>query len=203
MQEDLLRFQLVGDTIYSSKNLSVFMKEAFAEDLGREHARMERFTSMQRPPELEVSATQTPFVPPPRPPPPMLKPSPELRPASRRPSPHQANVAAAAAGVDEPSISVDPSLASFQLPPTDQTSVNERHGATDTFITDTQKERRRVERGEKVEIADGSSDLMDPPTLARPAYASAKPAGGVNGRRAEGDQPPAWPSLEGRGETVI
>src|SRR3954468_7585521 len=75
MQEDLLRFQLVGDTIYSSKNLSVFMKEAFAEDLGREHARMERFPSMQRPPELEVSATQSPFVPPQRQPPPVLKPS--------------------------------------------------------------------------------------------------------------------------------
>src|SRR5256885_14688888 len=117
MQEDLLRFQLVGDTIYSSKNLSVFMKEAFAEDLGREHARMERFTSMQRPPELEVSATQTPFVPPPRPPAPMLKPPPHRRPASRRPSPHQATGAAAAAGADEPSSSADPSHATLQLPP--------------------------------------------------------------------------------------
>src|SRR3954467_2960893 len=102
MQEDLLRFQLVGDTIYSSKNLSVFMKEAFAEDLGREHSRMERFTTIQRPPDLEPSAvTQSPFVAPPKP---VLKPSPDYRPAARRgPAAHQANVALAAAGVEEPS----------------------------------------------------------------------------------------------------
>ncbi|HEY8208111.1 MAG TPA: protein kinase [Myxococcaceae bacterium] len=210
MQEDLLRFQLVGDTIYSSKNLSVFMKEAFAEDLGREHSRMERYTSIERPADLEPSAvTQSPFAAPPRQP--ALKPSPDFRPAARRgggPTPHQANVALAASGVEESSISVDPSLPSFQLPPTDQTSVNDKHGATDTFITqEPQKgDRRRVERGEKVEIGDGNEDLIDAPTYPRPAYASppspAKPAGAVNGKRAE-EEPPPWPSLEGRGETVI
>jgi len=215
MQEDLLRFQLVGDTIYSSKNLSVFMKEAFAEDLQREHGRMERFTSMQKPAALEPSAvTQSPFVAPPRGNPPVLKQSPEMRPAARRSqSPHQANVAAAnvaaaAMGVEEPSISVDPSLPSFQLPPTDTTDVKEKQGATDTFITpEPQKEHRRVGRGEKVEIGAGDDDLIDAPTYPRPAYsgasASAKPAQApVNGKRA-GEEPPPWPSLEGRGETVI
>ncbi|HZN95935.1 MAG TPA: protein kinase, partial [Myxococcales bacterium] len=201
MQEDLLRFQLVGDTIYSSKNLSVFMKEAFAEDLGREHSRMERFTSMQRPPELEPSGiTQSPFAAPPRSP----APAPAPRSPARRPSPHVANVAAAAAGVEEPSISVDPSIPSFQLPPTDTTNVNDQHKVTDTFITPEprEKERRRVERGEKVVIGDGRDDLIDAATLPRPAY-GAKPSGPVNGGLPVEDEPPPWPSLEGRGETVI
>ncbi|HYV44991.1 MAG TPA: protein kinase [Myxococcaceae bacterium] len=211
MQEDLLRFQLVGDTIYSSKNLSVFMKEAFAEDLQREHGRMERFTSMQKPAELEPSAvTQSPFAAPPRGGPPALKSGPDARPVARRgPSPHQANVAAAnvaaaAMGVEEPSISVDPSIPSFQLPPGDATAVNEKQGATDTFITpEPQKEHRRVGRGEKVEIGAERDDLIDAPTYPRPAYASAKPAQApVNGKHAR-EEPPPWPSLEGRGETVI
>src|SRR6185369_9443566 len=96
MQEDLMRYQLVGDTIYSSKNLSVFMKEAFGEDYQREQDRHERFASVKQPAELEPSAvTQSPFAAPPRGGPPAPKPVPDARPPRRGPSPHQANVAAA------------------------------------------------------------------------------------------------------------
>ncbi|HVE83238.1 MAG TPA: protein kinase, partial [Myxococcales bacterium] len=211
MQEDLLRFQLVGDTIYSSKNLSVFMKEAFAEDLGREHSRMERFTTVQRPPELDPSmVTQSPLQAPPRPP--ALGPSSQLRPPARRPgsssnphgTPHAAAVAQAAAGVEEPSITVDPSIPSFQYLPTDQTAVNEHGKRSDTFIPPDSRDHRRVERGEQVEIGRARPELIDAATMPRPAYAPApRPSGApVNGGRAD-DEPPPWPSLEGRGETQI
>src|SRR5438270_4309308 len=46
LQEDLMRFLLAGEAIYSSKHLSSFMKEAFAEDLLREAEKMERFASI-------------------------------------------------------------------------------------------------------------------------------------------------------------
>ncbi len=49
MQEDLMRFLLAGDAIYSSKHLSAFMKEVFAEDIIREAEKMERYSSIERP----------------------------------------------------------------------------------------------------------------------------------------------------------
>jgi hypothetical protein len=42
LHEDLMRYLVVGDQIYSSKHLARFMKTAFAEDLLREAERMER-----------------------------------------------------------------------------------------------------------------------------------------------------------------
>ena len=55
LQEDLLRFLLAGEAIYSSKHLAGFMKEAFAEELLREAERMERFASIERPEQIETS----------------------------------------------------------------------------------------------------------------------------------------------------
>ena len=49
LQEDLMRFLLAGDAIYSGKHLSSFMKEAFAEDMLREAEKMERFASIEKP----------------------------------------------------------------------------------------------------------------------------------------------------------
>ncbi len=48
-----MRFLLAGDAIYSAKHLSAYMKEAFAEDLLREGEKMERFASVERPPNIE------------------------------------------------------------------------------------------------------------------------------------------------------
>jgi len=56
LQEDLMRFLMAGDAIYSGKHLSAFLKEAFAEELRREAERMERFASIERPDQLERSA---------------------------------------------------------------------------------------------------------------------------------------------------
>jgi serine/threonine protein kinase len=55
LQEDLMRFLLAGDAIYSSKHLSVFMKEVFAEDILREAEKMERYSSIERPGQIENS----------------------------------------------------------------------------------------------------------------------------------------------------
>jgi len=55
MAEDLMRFLLAGDAIYSSKHLSGFMKEAFAEDMLREAERMERYAGIERPDQIEAS----------------------------------------------------------------------------------------------------------------------------------------------------
>jgi eukaryotic-like serine/threonine-protein kinase len=55
LQEDLMRFLLAGDAIYSSKHLSGYMKEAFAEDILREAEKMERYASIERPESIETS----------------------------------------------------------------------------------------------------------------------------------------------------
>ncbi len=55
LQEDLMRFLLAGDAIYSSKHLSAFLKDAFAEDLLRENEKMERYASVERPDQVDVS----------------------------------------------------------------------------------------------------------------------------------------------------
>ncbi|AEI68171.1 serine/threonine protein kinase [Corallococcus macrosporus] len=55
MAEDLMRFLLAGDAIYSSKHLSGYMKEAFAEDMLREAEKMERYAGIERPDQIEAS----------------------------------------------------------------------------------------------------------------------------------------------------
>ena len=56
LQEDLMRFLLAGDAIYSCKHLSAFMKDAFAEDLLREGEKLERFAEVERPEQIEMSS---------------------------------------------------------------------------------------------------------------------------------------------------
>ncbi|MCY1021897.1 serine/threonine protein kinase [Pyxidicoccus sp. MSG2] len=55
LAEDLMRFLLAGDAIYSSKHLSSYMKEAFAEDMLRESEKMERYAGIERPDQIEHS----------------------------------------------------------------------------------------------------------------------------------------------------
>jgi len=55
LQEDLMRFLVSGDVIYSNKQLSGFMRDAFAEDVLREQEKMERFASVERPEHMELS----------------------------------------------------------------------------------------------------------------------------------------------------
>ncbi|MCP3145155.1 serine/threonine-protein kinase [Pyxidicoccus xibeiensis] len=67
LAEDLMRFLLAGDAIYSSKHLSSFMKEAFAEDMLRESEKMERYAGIERPDQIETSGVTVPPPAPPRP----------------------------------------------------------------------------------------------------------------------------------------
>ncbi|NPC86724.1 protein kinase, partial [Pyxidicoccus fallax] len=60
LAEDLMRFLLAGDAIYSSKHLSSYMKEAFAEDMLREAEKMERYASIERPDQIETSGVTVP-----------------------------------------------------------------------------------------------------------------------------------------------
>jgi serine/threonine protein kinase/nucleoside phosphorylase len=55
LQEDLMRFLLAGDAIYSGKHLSSYMKEAFAEDMLREAEKMERYAIIEKPGQFENS----------------------------------------------------------------------------------------------------------------------------------------------------
>ena len=59
LQEDLLRFLLAGDAIYSAKHLAAFMKDAFAEDVLREGEKMERYSQIDRPDQVEPSGIVT------------------------------------------------------------------------------------------------------------------------------------------------
>jgi eukaryotic-like serine/threonine-protein kinase len=60
MQEDLMRFLVSGDSIYSSKHLAAFMKEAFAEEISREAGKMERYASTPRPEQIELVSDSRP-----------------------------------------------------------------------------------------------------------------------------------------------
>jgi serine/threonine protein kinase len=66
LQEDLMRFLLAGDAIYSGKHLSSYMKEAFAEDMLREAEKMERFAGIEKPDQIESSGVTAPPPPPSR-----------------------------------------------------------------------------------------------------------------------------------------
>jgi serine/threonine protein kinase len=66
LQEDLMKFLLAGDAIYSGKHLSAYMKEAFAEDMLREAEKMERYASIEKPDQLESSGISATPTPPPR-----------------------------------------------------------------------------------------------------------------------------------------
>ncbi|HYX93071.1 MAG TPA: serine/threonine-protein kinase, partial [Myxococcaceae bacterium] len=67
LHEDLMRYLVAGDQVYSSKHLAGFMKSAFAEDLLREQERMERFAAIEKPEQLETSGLRAvPLHPAPR-----------------------------------------------------------------------------------------------------------------------------------------
>ncbi len=54
-QEDLMRFLMSGDQIYTGKQLGTFMKEAFVEDLKKEQERLERIASVSKPEQVETT----------------------------------------------------------------------------------------------------------------------------------------------------
>ncbi len=60
LQEDLMRFLLAGDQIYSAKHLGGFMKQTFAEELLREEEKMQRYAAISQPEDMELSGLNGP-----------------------------------------------------------------------------------------------------------------------------------------------
>jgi serine/threonine protein kinase len=116
LQEDLMRFLLAGDAIYSSKHLSGFMKESFAEDILREAEKMERYANVERPEQIETSGITG-----------------DISRVQRRP---QATPATPVAG-RSPTSPAQPAVKSGYVPPPTEDELAELDGAGDkTQIVD-------------------------------------------------------------------
>ncbi|QRK05373.1 protein kinase [Archangium violaceum] len=111
LQEDLMRFLLAGDAIYSSKHLSGYMKEAFAEDIIREAEKMERYASVERPEQIEASGVTGDI-------------------SSRSPRRQQALPATPVAG-RSPTALAQPALNNGHVPPPTEEELAELDGAGD------------------------------------------------------------------------
>ncbi|RKG94632.1 serine/threonine protein kinase [Corallococcus sp. CA053C] len=140
LQEDLMRFLLAGDAIYSSKHLSSFMKEAFAEDMLREAEKMERYASVERPDQIEHSGVTVP--------------PPTTRPTSQKKSP-----AASSSGSPVGRASTAPAQpAPGYIPPPTAEELAEMDGAADkTQIVDS----THTFRAPETRIADSSVVVDD------------------------------------------
>jgi eukaryotic-like serine/threonine-protein kinase len=128
LQEDLMRFLLAGDAIYSAKHLSAFMKEAFAEDLYREAEKMERYASVSKPEDLEnsgVTAAPKKKAPTPPAPPPPAPPS-----GARSKSSQAAVSVASGAGA----LAMGPQNATLNIPPPSAEELAEMDGTADRTI---------------------------------------------------------------------
>ncbi|MFE8600087.1 serine/threonine protein kinase [Archangium violaceum] len=111
LQEDLMRFLLAGDAIYSSKHLSAYMKEAFAEDIVREAEKMERYASVERPEQIEVTGVTG-----------------ELSPRSSR---RQQSLPAMPVPGRSPTAPAQPAVSSGYVPPPTDEELAELDGAGD------------------------------------------------------------------------
>jgi eukaryotic-like serine/threonine-protein kinase len=156
LQEDLMRFLLAGDAIYSSKHLSAYMKEAFADDILREAEKMERYASIERPEQIEATGVTGDMLRAPRRP----QAGPSL-PASTRPSPSAAPPAA---------------RAEYESPPEEEEPQEEEVGAGDkTQIVDSSfvfrgQEERESKRPATVPSGPSDSVLVDDSLTGETAY---------------------------------
>ncbi|CAM3666010.1 protein kinase [Corallococcus sp. ZKHCc1 1396] len=141
LQEDLMRFLLAGDAIYSSKHLSSFMKEAFAEDMLREAEKMERYASVERPDQIEHSGVTVP------------------PPAAPRPTSQKRPPAASSAGSPAGRASTAPAQPTpGYIPPPTAEELAEMDGAADkTQIVDS----THTFRAPETRIADSSVVVDD------------------------------------------
>jgi eukaryotic-like serine/threonine-protein kinase len=179
LQEDLMRFLLAGDAIYSGKHLSAYMKEAFAEDLYREAEKMERYASVSKPEDLENSGVtagarkKTSGAPPP---------TASFAPP-RKSSAQPVNVAAGAGAV-----AVGPQNASLTVPPPTADELSGMDVSADrTIITPNGSEQEaalaREPSGAEVDFktAIGLPSQLSKPDNGRPQLrpANARPTSGV------------------------
>ncbi|RKH02942.1 protein kinase [Corallococcus sp. CA047B] len=176
LQEDLMRFLLAGDAIYSSKHLSSFMKEAFAEDMLREAEKMERYASVERPDQIEHSGVTVP-------------PPPVARPTSQKRSP------AAASGSPAGRASTAPAQpAPGYIPPPTAEELAEMDGAADkTQIVDSTHTLRPPETriaDSSVVVDDSITGRSENPIDRAGHHTSASPFGRDEGNRGKNKSGP-------------
>jgi serine/threonine protein kinase len=182
LQEDLMRFLLAGDAIYSAKHLSAYMKDAFAEDILREAEKMERYASISRPDQLESSGvTAQPAPRRPAPQPPAAPPAPTLPPGRAPTAPAQP-----AAGY---------------IPPPTAEELAELDGAGDkTQIVDSANGLSGVAGSGGVLFDDSATGKVgipeEPSPAARPAGKSGPKAPVVIGAQGE-EEPPVGATMVG------
>jgi serine/threonine protein kinase len=140
LQEDLMRFLLAGDAIYSSKHLAGFMKEVFAEDLVREAEKMERYASIERPEQIETSGVTGDMAPRP----------------TRRPQPTSAGPAAGRT----PTAPAQPVPNNYVPPPTEE-ELAELDGAGEKTQIAESPFAMRPEPSKPSSPSSGSSVLVD------------------------------------------
>jgi serine/threonine protein kinase len=154
LQEDLMRFLLAGDAIYSSKHLSAYMKEAFAEDIVREAEKMERYASVERPEQIETTGVTG-----------------ELSPRAPR---RQPSLSAMPAPGRSPTAPAQPAVSSGYVPPATDEELAELDGAGDkTQIFDPSLV---VPRPSASGQASSSSVLVDDTLTGETSYPSADEA---------------------------
>ncbi|QSQ24982.1 protein kinase [Pyxidicoccus parkwayensis] len=147
LAEDLMRFLLAGDAIYSSKHLSSYMKEAFAEDMLRESEKMERYAGIERPDQIETSGVTVPPPAAPR----------GASQASRRAPPPSVVVAGTPAGRAQ-TAPAQPAQQDYIPPPTDEELAEMDGGGGDkTQIVDS----TQTFRAPETRIADSSVVVDD------------------------------------------
>jgi serine/threonine protein kinase len=148
LQEDLMRFLLAGDAIYSSKHLSAYMKEAFAEDMLREAEKMERYAGIERPEQIETASVSAP--------PPQQR---QQAPAPKRAPPPSVVVAGTPAG-RSPTAPSQPAPAYIPPPSADELAEMDGGGADKTQIVDS----TQTFRAPETRIADSSVVVGDSDT---------------------------------------
>jgi serine/threonine protein kinase len=163
LQEDLMRFLLAGDAIYSAKHLSAFMKDAFAEDLLREGEKMERYAQVQKPEQLENSGltaaprkkptTQVPVPPPPANPPPRSR------------SSQAVSVSSGAGAVALPALQGLQADATLNIPPPSAEELAEMdgHGHADRTMIVPSELTARPANGNSASVSTNVGELTEPP----------------------------------------
>ncbi len=146
MAEDLMRFLLAGEAIYSAKHLSNFLKEAFAEELLREAEKMERFAEVSRPDQMETSSSGTsPGAPPPQPAAPAKKKPtvqtpaapPHPAPAAAPPRRPTSQPVAVSSGAGAMAVGLQSNAAVIDIPPpTEEELAEMEQGGERTVMTD-------------------------------------------------------------------
>ncbi|MFO0596756.1 MAG: serine/threonine-protein kinase [Myxococcaceae bacterium] len=198
LQEDLMRFLLAGDAIYSAKHLSAFMKDAFAEDLLRENEKMERFAGVEKPDQVESSGI-------------MAAPSKPAAPAAPRRNTAQPGALAALSGSGSPgqggarrpssqgvavsagsgAVAMGIQSAKIEIPPPSEEELAEMDGAKDrTVIVDNSADANATAIGDSP-FAGGKLKMEPTAPAGKQLRPSGAPSGNSGNSTTQDNLPPA------------